>query len=71
MAGCSKRIAQERLVEGRRVDGGPGSLHDSGVATEVVGVGVRRQNDPDFATELLAHGLEGLLGARLVEPGVD
>ena len=39
-------VAEERLVEFWRVDDGAGSLHDRGVAAEVVGVGVRGENAP-------------------------
>jgi hypothetical protein len=36
----------------------------------VVGGGVRGKHRHDVATELLAYGLDHLLGTRLVEPGI-
>src|SRR5829696_8408 len=64
-------VAEERLVDYRCVDDGAGPLDDRGVATEVVRVGMRGEHRHDLAVQLLADGLQRLLGARLVEPGVD
>ena len=66
-----QRIAQERFVERRGVNSGIRPLHDGGVAAEVISVGMCGQDKADLTAELLTHRLQGFLGARVVEPGVD